>query len=273
MKTDTEPASGASAETLERIADFFDDHGDGWRSAYTSDTERWCEYYPLRIRERLAIALIKDETKGTAVDLGCGNGHALIRMKQLGFQRVIGVDISEEMLSAARQLVAAANLAPDIELIKADVQCLSQVATGSVSACTALGVIEYLDEDGPLLEEIHRILKPNGAAVIQTRNRHCMFVRAQMLWRRLRSRPTNKIPHRKHAPRTFRRQASQHGFRVERQRFAHFYALFPLTLISSVRRALKPIDSLLSKQCERFGTFALSKYFASMYIVKLRKIP
>ena len=117
----------------------------------------------------MALTQIRDEPKETAVDLGCGTGHALIKMRQLGFQQLMGVDISSEMLSAAASLVEE-NQLQDVQLVNADVQNIALLADDSVDVCTALGVIEYLDEDGPLLAEIERILKPGGVAIIQQRN-------------------------------------------------------------------------------------------------------
>ena len=45
------------------------------------DTEHWYDYHRLRNRERFALALIDDEPKGSSVDLGCGSGHLVVKMK------------------------------------------------------------------------------------------------------------------------------------------------------------------------------------------------
>ena len=259
-----------TTETVQEIADFFDKHGDTWRLAYNNEIEHWNQYFPLRRREAWALTQIRDEPKETAVDLGCGTGHALIKMRQLGFQQLMGVDISSEMLSAAASLVEE-NQLQDVQLVNADVQNIALLADDSVDVCTALGVIEYLDEDGPLLAEIERILKPGGVAIIQTRNYPCLFVRTRKLGRRLLSRRETKIAHREHSPGNFKAAARRHGLRVERQRFIHYYALFPLTIVAPLRRLLQPLDHWLSKQCERAGALGVSRFFASMHVLKLRK--
>ena len=77
--------------TLRTISDYFDHFGDSWRLPYARKRESWDSYATIRLREKYALEFIADEPKGTAADLGCGIGHGLIQMKQMGFRRVIGV--------------------------------------------------------------------------------------------------------------------------------------------------------------------------------------
>ena len=204
------------------------------------------------------------------MDLGCGTGHALLGIKRIGFERVIGVDISENMLAAARELVFEAGLSECIEVLKGDVQNLKTIESGSVDVCSALGVIEYQNEDGPMLAEISRILTPNGAAIVQMRNYYCIRSRT---CRRLPAAIVGRlnIDFRYHRPSEFRDTLSQFGLTAERELYSHYYALYPLDLIPFVRRVIRPIDNYLSKACERWSSRPFSMYLASSYMVKLRK--
>ena len=159
----------------------------------------------------------RGERKGLAVDFGCGNGHALVQMARMGFRKAVGVDVSDKMLSSAQDLIKANDLAGSIECIKSDVQHVKEIAAGSADACTALGVIEYLDEDGPFLSEVRRILRPGGAAVIETHNYHCINSRTIEALRRIipTMRSWVKIECRQHRPAKFRKTASACGFSVE----------------------------------------------------------
>lgn len=271
-----EPQPGTPSATDPKLADiahFFDTHGDLWIDAYGEGGEAWYEYHPLRLRERYAIAMIDSEPRGTAVDLGCGTGHALLVMKRMGFERVLGVDISDRMVDEARKLVRSAGFDGAIDVVQGDVTDLQDIESGSVDACTALGVIEYLQTDEPLLSEIHRILKPGGAAVIQTRNRIALRSRTVALGRRLVPHYRSKIFFREHRPSDFVRSAEASGFAVERELFTHFYALYPLDVIPGVRTLVRPLDDVLSKWLERFATRPAARGFASMYMAKLRKPP
>jgi SAM-dependent methyltransferase len=271
MTINSSTSSTSQSETLSKIAKYFDKHGDTWRLAYGDDTEHWYDYPPLRNRERFALALIDDEPKGSAVDLGCGNGHLVVKMKKLGFDRVRGVDLSDKMLAAARSLARASGMENGVELLKANVEDVATIPSESVDVCTALGVVEYLDSDAPLLKEVFRILRPGGAAVMQTRNYRCINSRAKHFIATLIPAVRPKIRYREHVRGAFLQEANRLGFTVEREFFSHFYALFPLNLLPVVRRVIRPLDNFLSKCCERFATCGFSEFLASMYIVKLRK--
>lgn len=255
---------------LENIADFFDDYGDLWIDAYRDTSEAWYEYFPLRLRERYACALIRDAGRETAIDLGCGAGHALLEMKALGFERVIGVDISDRMIASANELLRE-HSATGIEVHQGDVRKLEMVEPGSVDACIALGVIEYLEDDDLLLAEVMRVLKPGGVAVIQTRNARGLRSMTVETGKRLIPHYRSKIWYRVHKPEVFRAAAEKHGFNVEQEVFTHFYALFPFDVIPGVRAVIKPFDNYLSKRMERLSRRPVSRHLTSMYIPKLRK--
>jgi SAM-dependent methyltransferase len=258
--------------TLSAISDYFDGYSDPWKTPYLAEREAWSEYRPIQLRENYAIEFIKDEPKGTALDLGCGIGHALIRLKHMGFNRVIGVDISPKMLADAGKVVEAANMARSIDLYRADVRNVTMIESHSVDTCMALGVIEYHPEDAPLLAEINRILKPNGSAVIQTRNFYCLNSRTWGLVQRIIPRYRRKIVYREHRPPAFRSSIAQFGFRLESQCFSHFYAMYPLTAIPLVQTLIKPLNNLLSKSCEGLRSSGVSMLLAATYMAKLRKI-
>lgn len=261
------------SEALDGIASYFDEHGDMWKTPYEAAERRWWQYDWIGRREKCALEMIRDEPKGAAVDLGCGIGHALVQMKRMGFERVVGVDISEQMLADGRKLLARHNLTESIQLHRGDVQNLDMIESGSIDACTALGVIEYLDEDGPMLREIHRILRPGGAAVIQVRNNSCIQVRTLELIRSTTPSLREKIVYRLHCPKEICASLTANGLSVEQERYVHFYALFPLNLIPLVRRIARPIDYWLSRKCEALGGRRFSRFLASMHIVKVRKPP
>jgi ubiquinone/menaquinone biosynthesis C-methylase UbiE len=258
--------------TLGDISRYFDGYSDPWRRPYSEEPESWYEYRSIKLREDYAINLISDEPKGTAIDLGCGIGHALIRMKQLGFDRVIGVDVSTIMLAEADRLLNAANVSTSTELYHGDVRDLKMITSSSVDVCTALGVIEYHPEDAPMLREVNRILKPNGAAVLQTRNFYCLNSRTWWVVEQLIPRFRRRIAYREHRPTAFRASLRQFGFRAEKECFSAFFALFPFTAMPLVRRAVGPLNNFVSKQCERFRHKGFSTLLAATYMVKARKI-
>jgi ubiquinone/menaquinone biosynthesis C-methylase UbiE len=258
--------------TLGDISQYFDGYFDPWKRPYSEKPESWYEYRPIKLREDYAIDLISDEPRGTAIDLGCGIGHALIRMKQLGFDRVIGVDVSPKMLAEADRLLQAENMSTSIELYHGDVRDLTMIKSASVDVCTALGVIEYHPADAPMLREVNRVLKRDGVAVLQTRNFYCLNSRTWWVVEQLIPRFRRRIAYREHRPGAFRASLADFGFRAEKECFSAFFALYPLTAIPLVRRAVGPLNNFVSKQCERFRHKGFSTLIAATYMVKVRKI-
>jgi ubiquinone/menaquinone biosynthesis C-methylase UbiE len=256
-----------------RIANHFDTHVNHWTRVYSQEPERWCQYNTTKYREQHALSLVKDEPKGTAIDLGCGGGNALVQMKQMGFDTVIGVDISANMLSIARNLLTNMDLVNAIDLFNCDVQNLSMIESTSIDVCMALGVVEYLDDDARFVSEVSRILRTGGVAVIQLRNYNCLYVRTREYIRSTLFGPRKaEIPFREHRPKYFQKTLREYSFSVEKECYSHFYALYPFTLIPLVKDIIWPLDNYLGKMCERLSGFHFSLYLASMYIVKVRKV-
>jgi SAM-dependent methyltransferase len=108
---------------------------------------------------------------GRLADLGCGGGDLCLEAARLGMETT-GVDIAEGMIEQAAR--AAEGLEQEararLRFLQGDVLA-SGLPEASFDAVTALGLIEYLPQDGPLLGEAHRLLRPGGVLVVSCRNR------------------------------------------------------------------------------------------------------
>ena len=95
----------------------------------------------------------------TVLDAGCGTGRALPVLRAAVGDRglVIGADLTPQMLSEARQLGRAALAG----LVHADVQRLP-LATGSVDAVLAAGLVSHLPDPGAGLRELARVARPGA---------------------------------------------------------------------------------------------------------------
>ena len=113
---------------------------------------------------RLATALIEvlDIVPGsTVVDLGCGaGGDAAIIATRTG-ARVVGVDISLDMVSLIR---------PPVEAIQADA-CSTPLMDGFASSSYSVNLIQLLADRCALFVEAERILRPGGRFAISITNR------------------------------------------------------------------------------------------------------
>ncbi|GIJ54446.1 class I SAM-dependent methyltransferase [Virgisporangium aurantiacum] len=100
---------------------------------------------------------------GVAVDVGCGTGRALPALRDaVGADgRVIGIDLTPQMLAVARLAATASGAL----LVVADARHLP-LATGSVDAVFAAGLITHLPDTDAGLRELARVTRPGGRLVL-----------------------------------------------------------------------------------------------------------
>jgi SAM-dependent methyltransferase len=146
------------------VKEYFDRHAQAWvEAAYVGDVK-----FPVGPeRVRLAIEGIAPAMRegSRVVDLGCGAGQLCVHAARLGW-RAVGVDVAPSMIEEAR--AAAEGLEIDWVTGSYDE---SGFADSSVDAVTALGLIEYLDDDDGLFAEAARLLRPGGYFAVSCRNR------------------------------------------------------------------------------------------------------
>lgn len=108
---------------------------------------------------------------GRLIDLGCGTGRLLLDFARRGY-RVLGVDLSAEMLHVAGAKAAEQNLA--VDLLQANLVELSSLADGwfDYAAClfSTLGMIAGAAERRRVVAHAHRLLRPGGRFVLHVHN-------------------------------------------------------------------------------------------------------
>lgn len=120
----------------------------------SAETEKWEESYvhlrrnPARRRSR--IASFDLPSGGLILDYGCGDGLNLSILRELGFRRLVGIEISWNLVRHARN--AAVLQADGLETPFAD--C-------SFDAVFVDSVLHHVDVE-PAVREIKRILRPGG---------------------------------------------------------------------------------------------------------------
>jgi arsenite methyltransferase len=112
-------------------------------------------------RRRRARARLRLHPGESVLDIGCGPGFttADVWEEVMPGGRVVGVDISESMLALARRRC------PGAEIKMADATKLPE-PDGSFDSALAVQVYEYLPDVAAALEDLHRVLRPSGRAVI-----------------------------------------------------------------------------------------------------------
>jgi SAM-dependent methyltransferase len=130
---------------------------DGFAEAYAADNESNIQnaYY-----ERPAmLALAGDVTGRRILDAGCGAGPLSAALRDRGAD-VTGVDASAGMVALARR-----RLGDDVDLRVADLGDPLPFADGVFDDVVASLVLHYLEDWGPTLAEMRRVLRPGGRLI------------------------------------------------------------------------------------------------------------
>lgn len=139
----------------------------GWNDDLTSFHEESAgdQHFIDRASRDHAIQQLKShlssKSNPTILEIGCSSGFMLHRMhKAFPQATIIGADVVSEPL---HKLAVAL---PTIPLLRFDLlHC--PLPDNSIDAIVILNVLEHIENDALALQQIHRILKPGGVAIIE----------------------------------------------------------------------------------------------------------
>ncbi|MFF2195201.1 class I SAM-dependent methyltransferase [Streptomyces sp. NPDC058157] len=137
------------SEDRTRVQEFFGARADAWDEKFPEDGPAF----------RAAVAEFGVGPGERVLDAGCGTGRALTPLRAAvgAAGTVIGVDLTERMLAAARR----AGREADGTLLRADVARLP-LRDGALDAVFAAGLIAHLPEPAANLRELARVVRPGG---------------------------------------------------------------------------------------------------------------
>ena len=119
----------------------------------------------IAVFRRQAAQLTDATRKGAGVlEVAPGPGYLAIEMARLARFRVTGLDISRTMVEIARENAAAAGVSVDFQHGDATEM---PFAEGSFDLIVCQAAFKNLKRPVSALNEIHRVLRPGGRAVIQ----------------------------------------------------------------------------------------------------------
>lgn len=109
------------------------------------------------------------------LDIGCGDGRLAVLIAQaIGAKKVFGVDISPRALDEAREKgITAFELDIDDAPLPFPDESFDVVFSGNL--------IHHLYDPDHLLDEMYRVLKPNGVGMLSNRNRGAWHNRLALL--------------------------------------------------------------------------------------------
>jgi ubiquinone/menaquinone biosynthesis C-methylase UbiE len=138
---------------------WFNDVSTSYRKEYDRETT---DGFSFRMRRDKVLSLIPQDGKGKKVlDIACGPGILIPGLRERGYT-ITAVDAAQAMVDRAREEHKAG---PDLTIEVGDVYAL-KYPDATFDAVTALGLVEYLDDQSKAHKEMARVLKPGGTLVV-----------------------------------------------------------------------------------------------------------
>jgi 2-polyprenyl-3-methyl-5-hydroxy-6-metoxy-1,4-benzoquinol methylase len=110
-----------------------------------------------KLQVLLGATFFQEIQNKTVIDFGCGTGAEAVEMAQRGARRVVGLDIRDEWLVAARARAAAAGVAD---------RCVFKTAPDEpADIVVSLDSFEHFEDPGAILEIMDRYLTPQGKVI------------------------------------------------------------------------------------------------------------
>jgi len=134
-------------------------------------TERWGAHYTEAALRRWADATrhhlrgwLPADKHTPILDMGCGHGSLLFMLREDGYSRVTGVDLSPQ------QIALAGRWCEDVHV--ADARNWLVEHPSHYGLIAGFDLIEHLgkDEQLPFLDKVYQALKPGGRVILQTPN-------------------------------------------------------------------------------------------------------
>ncbi len=235
----------------DEIRDYFSRPGtvSSWWNPESSPARHFFAH-EMRVFDLLVRDLISEQPAlldGPVLDVGTGRGRFAIRLAQLGFKRILGVDLSEEMLSYSRD--NAFRLGLEIQFRKDSAESLETVADNSISLISLMQTFDHIPNTNAALDTVFRKLKPGGVLIGTIINQDSLYGILFRLWRLF---GRSKMIAQVFAPPAFARILESHGFRLQRLAGIEFLnlphdrigwlrpILFPFYLIGRAESKLFP---------------------------------
>jgi ubiquinone/menaquinone biosynthesis C-methylase UbiE len=229
------------------------------------------EGHSFRIRKTRCLELLsKVPSGGRVLDAGCGPATMIKELLDRGYT-VTGTDIAPHMIEECQKRFAG-NERASFAVAAAD---RLPVSEGTEDAVTAMGLLEYLNDERAVLKEFHRVLKPGGVVILTyphywspTRvwNRCTNFLARPILAIVRRGKPFSGVKHREYHLEPTLAMIREAGFEVTDVVFYNF------------KLAFRPLDTLfpvffmkIAEGLERLSRTPLLRRIGTGFIVAAKK--
>ena len=118
---------------------------------------------PLHQRLLFAYAEAASHVKGDLLDIGCGEGRGLTYLRD-NVSSYTGIDKIQEVLDTLSEKY------PGDSFLQKNIPPFAGLESNTYDTAVSFQVIEHIQEDEHFVQEIHRVLKEDGLAILSTPN-------------------------------------------------------------------------------------------------------
>ena len=118
---------------------------------------------PIHQRLLKAYIIARDLISGDLLEIGCGEGRGISLLSSC-CRRYVALDKITETIEHLSCIYK------NVEFINATIPPIDEIGDNTFDTVVSFQVIEHIRDDRRFLEEIHRVLKPGGKALITTPN-------------------------------------------------------------------------------------------------------
>ena len=133
---------------------------DGIAKDYDAPAQ-WFSLFQYLHWRRFLVSRLTLDPQSQVLDVATGPGGVAIAMNRGTGCQVVGMDISDQMLSRAQRTLDASGLADSVTLVKARAEDLP-FANGTFDAVVFTFLLRYVAEPQATVRELSRVLKPGG---------------------------------------------------------------------------------------------------------------
>jgi len=144
----------------EKIEVYFDRQAQPFDELYSEQrtwryvANRWLRR-ALYQRVRLTVAALQGLQDFSVLDVGCGSGRNSVAFLKSGARRVVGIDLSENMIRLAREYARGLGVGSQCEFIRAD--ALACPFQERFDVAVALGVFDYIEDPRDILRRMAQL--------------------------------------------------------------------------------------------------------------------
>ncbi len=154
--------------SAESVKQFYAD----WAENYDKDTLSWDYAAPANAASLLSAAIKTQETSCDTenkhlkiLDAGCGTGLLAVVLKQLGYEHIDGFDLSDDMVTIARQRNIYRNLQGNVNINHP----VAEERRGKYDCTVSIGVFTPGHVAPESLERLAEMTRTGGIVIVSTR--------------------------------------------------------------------------------------------------------